>query len=143
MAKVSYIRESTREIENEIRKKIEDDPTIGIKVKAFALEVRDYWRSISPIMTGEYAASVEVRRRPERAFKKLPQYWVGTRLWYAHFIEYGTGNDSKGGWRFIPRLGRMVGELTPTPEFAPAARTAHHFSGTPDSGAENIGEEIA
>jgi len=143
MAKVSYIEESVAEIVRELEEKISEDDQISIETKAFAIVVRDYWRSISPIMTGRYAESVHIERRPERAFKRLPQYWVGTRYWKAHFIEYGTGNDTHGGWRFIRRLGRMVGELTPTPEFAPAAKTAHHFGGTPDTSLDTGMEEIA
>ena len=49
---------------------------------------------------------------------------VGTRYWKAHMIEYGTGPDTKDGSRFGPN--------TPTPEFAPGAKTAAHFGGTLD-----------
>lgn len=130
MAKSSYIRESHLEIVREIKGKVQSDPEVKLRCKKFAIEVRDHWRNIeAPILTGEYAGSVHTEKRLDR--NKLPHWWVGTRIWYAHFIEYGTGPDSKGGFRYIARLGRSVGENTPTPEFAPAARTAHYFGGTP------------
>lgn len=141
--RVSYIKESREEIAREIREKVGDDPTVQIRTKEFALMVQAHWRSLASTAfddeTGRYEESVHIERKAQRAFKKLPQYWVGTRLFYAHFIEYGTGPDSEGGTRWLTsaqRRGRaplLVGERTPTPEFALGAKTAHHFGGTPDS----------
>lgn len=135
MAKISYIRETEEQIYREIKGKIQSDPEVKIRSKVFAIEVRDWWRNMeAPILTGEYAGSVHVEPRTDS--DGLPHWWVGTRIWYAHFIEYGTGPDTKGGVRYIARLGHVVGEDTPTPEFAPAAKTAFHFGGTPGFGYE-------
>ena len=143
--RVSYIKESREEIAREIREKVGDDPTVQIRTKEFALLVRNHWRSLAAAAfddeTGRYEESVHIERKAQRAFKKLPQYWVGTRIFYAHFIEYGTGPDSKGEWMprtlsSAQRRGRaplVTGRLTPTPEFGLGAKTAHHFGGTPDS----------
>jgi hypothetical protein len=60
-------------------------------------------------------------------------YWVGTESLVAAFIEYGTGpdvngvgvwQDLDGSWHKSP--------MTPTPEFAPAAKTAAFYGGTTD-----------
>lgn len=116
---------SEREIRAEIERKIRADAELKVKSKDLADEVRDHWRSVSPVDSGEYAASVHVEKRKDR--NGLPHWWVGTRDWKAHFIEYGTGSDPDG-------TNSKFGRDTPTPEFAPAAKTAHHFGGTPDEG---------
>ena len=142
---VSVVRESREQIAKEIADKVSKDPTVQIRTKAFALEVAAYWKSIHPPLdeSGEYRDSIHVERRPEMAFKKLPQFQVVTRIWYAHFIEFGTGDDKRGKEpRTVHRMGNygfghpdgwtQVDKKTPTPEYAPAGKTAHHFRGTPD-----------
>src|SRR5262245_53753729 len=99
--RVSYIKESVEEITQMIADQWPDDPTVQVKTKAFAIEVRDYWRHLARQAfghgripeppTGRYEESVHIERLPQRAFKRNPQFWVGTRIFYAHFIEYGTG----------------------------------------------------
>src|SRR5262245_11278637 len=142
--RVSYIKESREEIAREIERKVKEDPTVQIRTKKFAIMVRDHWRTIATEAfedeTGRYVESVHIERKFERAFKRLPQYWVGTRLFYAHFIEYGTGPDTKGSsprhLSSAQRRGRIpltVTRDTPTPEFALGAKTAHYFGGTSDS----------
>lgn len=141
--RVSYIKESVEEITRMIEDEVNDDPTVQIRTKEFAIIVRDHWRSIAAAAFDDerehYIPSVHIERLPQRAFKRLPQYWVGTRIFYAHMIEYGTGRDRHGGVRKLTpemRGGRgalVVGEKTPTEAFALGAKTAHFFGGTPDS----------
>lgn len=90
----------------------------GLRKKA--QEIADYWRSVSPVDTGEYAASVKVQK--VRRGKAV----VGSKHWRAHFIEFGTGPDTKDGSKYGPD--------TPTPAFAPGAKTAAHYGGTLGAG---------
>lgn len=84
---------------------------------AKAEEMAAYAKSIAPKDTGNYAAQIEVK-------KKGRKVRVGAMAWYSHFIEYGTGPDTKEGSPFGPN--------TETPEFAVMARTAAAFGGTSD-----------
>ena len=60
----------------------------------------------------------------------MPARRVGATDFKAHWIEYGTGSDKKGDSpRYVPTLGVQVGKDTPTPAFAPRAKTAAHFGG--------------
>lgn len=129
------------------------DPTIQFHTKKAAVEAAMYWKSLHPPLdeSGAYRDSIKVTRRPEQAFKKLPQFRVGAEIWYAHFIEFGTGPDKKGkSPRVLPEsAGREHGNYgfssppnavtknTPTPEYALAAKTAHRFFGTPDYGLDD------
>lgn len=97
----------TREIESSAK-------VLAEKVKK-AEEVAAFAKSIAPIETGKYAAGIEVQRRRNRVR-------VVATAWYSHFVEYGTGPDTKKGSKFGPD--------TPTPEFAVFARTAAAFGGT-------------
>lgn len=144
MAKISYIKESREEIARMIEEGVKKDWEVQIRTKEFAIMVRDHWRRIASEEfkdeTGRYVKSVHIERRPERAFKKLPQFWVGTRLFTAHMIEFGTGPDTHGpeprSLSSAQRRGReplTVWRATPTKEFGFAAETAHHFGGTPDN----------
>lgn len=92
----------------------------------FAEEVRDYWRSVSPVDEGEYAASVQVKKL--KPVKGMPARRVEATDYKAHWIEFGTGTD-EGGKRFVARLGKSVDGDTVTPAFAPRAKTAQHFGG--------------
>lgn len=104
--------------DEEVAKAIRESAEVDVELRKFAEEVVEVWRANSPIRTSEYAASVKVLK--VRHGKAV----VGTRYWKAHMIEYGTGPDTKDGSRFGPN--------TPTPEFAPGAKTAAHFGGTLD-----------
>lgn len=75
-----------------------------------AEEVRDYWRSQSPVDEGEYAASVKVFRK-YLMVDGMPGKRVGATDFKAHWIEYGTGQPG------------------PTKASAPRAKTAAHFGG--------------
>jgi hypothetical protein len=95
-------------------------------VDKYAVEVRDYWRSISPVDKGDYAASIKVvKRKPVNGF---PVRRIEATDFKAHWIEYGTGVD-EGGKRFVPSLGVTVDGNTETPAFAPRAKTAAKFGG--------------
>lgn len=105
--------------DEEVERAIRESAAVDVELRKFAEEVVEVWRANSPIRSGEYAASVKVLK--VRHGKAV----VGTRFWKAHMIEYGTGPDTKTGSRFGPN--------TPTPEFAPGAKTAAHFGGTLDA----------
>jgi hypothetical protein len=120
----------------EIRLKISRDKTVRIKTRAFAEEVRDHWKykeapapwnilptKTGPYATGDYANSIKIRQGRSRLGRFLASFEVYSDHPNANFIEYGTGPDKPGSrspW----------GPDTPTPEHAPAAKTAHHFKGT-------------
>ena len=74
-----------------------------------------------PFETGRYREAIHVERKRKRF--GMPRYAVVNDDPNANFIEYGTGPDKPGSqspW----------GSDTPIPEYAPAAKTAHHFHGT-------------
>lgn len=121
-------RNSSAALAAEIAEKIRRDAEVRVKSKEQAEEVRDYARSIAPVRTGKFAASIKVEKRGDGP-NGLPHYWVGTRDWRAHFIEYGTGPDPDDSQS-------PFGPNTPTPEFAVFAKIAAHFGGTTDSGIE-------
>jgi hypothetical protein len=83
-----------------------------------AKEMVAFAKSISPIRTGKYAASIKVTET------KTGKTKVAATAWYAHIVEYGSGPDTKQGSPFGPD--------TPTPEFAVMAKTAAAFGGTSD-----------
>jgi len=80
------------------------------ELQKLAVQVRDYWRSVSPVDDGKYAASVQVFKR-KFTYKGMPGVGVGATDFKAHWIEYGTGDPG------------------PTEVFAPRAKTAAHFGG--------------
>lgn len=113
----SNVRESTTNIEAEIRRKVRDQAEIDRGVQEQAEDVRDYWRDNAPVDEGAYAASIHVERRP--SIDGMPRRAVVADDWKAHFIEFGTG------------------EPGPTRAHNLAAKTAAHFGGTAgDGGAE-------
>lgn len=97
-------------LEDEIRTQIAGQLEVKDYLDRFALEVRDYWRSQSPVDEGKYAASVKVYDK-YLLVDGMPGKRVGATDWKAHFIEYGTG------------------EPGPTKAYAPRAKTAAHFGG--------------
>lgn len=74
-------------------------------------EVVPYWRSVSPVDDGAYAASVKVLKKARRG-----KGVVAATDYKAHWIEFGTG------------------EPGPTKAFAPGEKTAAHFGGTLGTG---------
>jgi len=91
-------------------------------------EVVPYAKSVTPVDSGNAAASIKVVKKAKRGKGKV----AGT-AWYFGFIEYGTKADTKGsderkvltkdGWRTLPKD-------TPTQAAAPMEKTARHFGGT-------------
>lgn len=112
------------EIRAELEAKIRADAEVRLKAAEFAEEVRDYARSIAPVRTGKYAASIKVEKKKDQL--GMPAHRVVATDWKAHLIEYGTGPDTEEGSPF--------GKDTPTPEFAVFGKTAHRFGGTLDGG---------
>jgi hypothetical protein len=122
---------------NEIRLKIGKDNEVPLRTKAFAKEVAAYWRDVAwptstgnhgpgihPYETGGYRESIDVRRNRNVVTGRYIAGWiVESKHPDANFLEFGTGPDKPGSRS-------PFGPNTPTPEFAPAARTAHHFRGT-------------
>ncbi|MCV7208412.1 HK97 gp10 family phage protein [Mycolicibacterium canariasense] len=115
------------EIQREIESKIRRDAELKLKSKEGAEAIRDEVRAETPVRTGRAAASVELEKRPDH--DGLPAWWVGSRLWYFAFIEYGTEADP-------PDSKSPFGPDTPTPEFAPFGKVAHRHGGTLDGGVE-------
>lgn len=120
MAGSSRVREPISVIEDEIRRKVREQAEVLTETRKQADRVKDHAVSISPVDTGAYAAAWKVEPAPP--VNGLPRFKVVNRHWTAHFIEFGTGKDTKEGSVFGPD--------TPTPEFAVAAKTAAYFGGT-------------
>lgn len=114
---------SLREIQREIEAGIRKDAEMRLKTKEAAEKIRDEIRAETPVRTGKAAASIHVEKRKDR--RGMPTWWVGTRLWYFHFIENGTGPDKADSKS-------PFGPDTPTPEYAPFAKVAHAHGGTTD-----------
>lgn len=124
---------SEKELEEMIRSEAEVNAELNKFMKD---EVVPYWKSVSPRDTSNYAASVKVTKKAKDGVGR-----VGATAWYAHFVEYGTGSDSKGpesrrvqtkdGWKTLPKD-------TPTKPFAPGEKTARHFGGSLDGGGVQI-----
>lgn len=114
---------SSSDIRRELERQIGRDAEMRLKTKEAAENIRDEVRAETPVNTGEAAASIHVERRGDR--RGMPTWWVGTRLWYFHFIENGTGPDPADSHS-------PFGPNTPTPEFAPFAKVAHRHGGTSD-----------
>lgn len=120
---------SSREIAAEIEAKIRKDAEVKLKSKGEAEKIRDEVRAETPILkkpsskrnAGDAAASVHVEERKDR--DGLPHWWVGTRLWYFHFLELGTKADPEDSKS-------PFGPDTPTKEYAPFAKVAHRHGGT-------------
>lgn len=111
---------------------------VKLKTKAEADEVCTYWKDVAwptsigrppakmPMHgyeTGSYVDSIHVEQLRNALGRYLSGFQVITRHDNAVFLEYGTDIDH-------PNTHSSWGRFTPTPEFAPAMRTALHFRGT-------------
>jgi hypothetical protein len=115
----------------------DDEPRRG--AKKLAEEVKQYIQTVTAPRPGpdhpysqggpgSYVESIKVSqdRIPKGeigAGRFLSTFTVSSDHPNANFIEFGTGPDKPGSrspW----------GPNTPTPEFAPFGRAAHHFGGT-------------
>lgn len=137
MARTKISQAERTKLRREIRIGMEQDKSVPLLTRKVANEVAAYWRDVAwpkslgvpPAQfglphhyeTGRYRESIKVERQRKRF--GMPRYAVVTNDPNANFIEYGTGPDKPGSrspW----------GPYTPTPEFAPAGKTALHFGGT-------------
>jgi hypothetical protein len=107
MASSSRVRESSSQIYAEIDAKIRRDASVRRQARDVANEVKAVFRSHTPVRTGRLAASIHIESRPDR--RGLPAFWVGTRVSYAGYVEFGTVD---------------------TPMAAMAAKTAFRYGGT-------------
>lgn len=98
------------QIAAEIRAQLAAQTELRRGLDSMAEEVKEYWRSVSPVDDGEYAASVKVYKK-YLIVNGMPGKRVAATDFKAHWIEYGTG------------------EPGPTKAAAPRAKTAAHFGG--------------
>jgi len=119
---------STNEIAAQILAAAQKAAEVREGLNEFAQQVQDYWRSVSPVDDGPYAASVKVFRR-NLTVDGMPAKRVGATDFKAHWIEFGTG------------------EPGPTKADAPRAKTAVHFGGDEnaariDNSGPNQGDDL-
>ena len=131
------------ELELELLKQAQAAAEVKAELDKQAKDAIEYWRSVSPVDTGRYAASVRILKRIK--VNGMPGVVIGSTSRRAHLIEFGTGSDNKGGTRYVPRLGVQVDQDTPTPAYAPRAKTAKKFGGDESparaSGAKDVEAE--
>lgn len=121
---------------NEISLKIRGDKEVHTRTKMFAKQVAAHWANVAwpasvgnygpgvhPYETGSYRDSIKVRQSRDVRGRFVSGFEAYSDHPNANFIEFGTGPDKPGSKS-------PYGPNTPTPEFAPAARTAIHFRGT-------------
>lgn len=109
--------------DEELAEAIRSSAEVRAEKKRVAQQMAEYAKSISPVDSGSYASKWKVEDRKGRTR-------VVNRSRRAHLIEYGTGPDSKGGERYVPRAGVQLGPDTKTPAFAVGEKTANKFGGT-------------
>jgi len=125
---------SDSELAKHIRESAEVDAGIN---KFMETEVVPYWKSIAPVDSGAYAASVKVKKKA-----KGGKGIVAATIWYAHIVEFGSGSDSKGkSPRFVPRVGAQVSRDTPTSAHGTGQKVAEHFGGSLKGGGIDIDGE--
>ncbi|AER48388.1 hypothetical protein PBI_QUEENHAZEL_11 [Mycobacterium phage QueenHazel] len=133
---------SDADLANHIRNSTEVDAGIDKFMKEEAIP---FAKSISPVDDGGYAASwaVMVKARNGRGV-------FGPTAWYAHFVEFGTGEDKrktsdvkrdKNGKRTVEVDDgefRKVGQNTPTKAQGIAQKVASHFGGDLKGGITDV-----
>lgn len=105
---------SDAELQKQISESVEVDAGLD---KFMAEEVVPYWKSVSPVRSGKYAASVKVVKKARGGKGK-----VAATDFKAHWIEFGTGEPGK------------------TKAFAPGQKTAEHFGGSLSEGID-VGDD--
>ncbi|MCV7434816.1 HK97 gp10 family phage protein [Mycolicibacterium bacteremicum] len=94
----------------ELKKAISESAEVDAELNRFMKdEVVPYWKSVSPVDEGRYAASIKVTKKAKGGKGE-----VGATNYKAHWIEFGTGDPG------------------PTKASAPGEKTAQHFGGTLD-----------
>lgn len=94
--------------EDQLQQMINDNAQVDAGLNRLMAEVVAYWKSISPVRTGKYAASVKITKKARNGRGE-----VGATDFKAHWVEDGTN-----GIR----------------ESAPGQKTAAHFGGTLERG---------
>lgn len=122
MADRSRVRETEKQIAAEIERQVKQQVEARVAADKKAKEVQAAARSFTPVRTGKAAASIKVEKRPD--VNGMPARRVVAKAWYFHFIEFGTGSDTKQGSPFGPD--------TPTRAFAPMEKAANANGGTLD-----------
>ncbi len=104
--------------DDELAEAIARDADVNARLNEFMTgEVVPYWKSVSPVRTGKYAASVKVLKKAKGGKGR-----VGATDFKAHWIEFGTGAPG------------------PTQAAAPGQKTAEHFGGALSEGVD-MGEQ--
>lgn len=112
MAENSRVRETEAQIAAEIERQVKQQVELRVAADKRAKEVQAAARSFAPVRTGEYAASIKVRKLPD--IGGLPMRRVVATDFKSHWIEFGTG------------------EPGPTAASAPMEKAANAFGGTLD-----------
>lgn len=108
------------EIERAIRSEVERSSEVRRESRHFGQEVVNHAKGETPVRTGKARAAWHLEERPD--VRNLPRWAAVNNDPKINMIENGTGPDTKPGSPFGPD--------TPTPEFAPAAKTAFFYGGT-------------
>lgn len=106
---------SDKDIAEALRNSAEVDATLE---EFMEKQVVPYWKSVAPVDSGRYAASIKVTRKAKggRGVVKATDF-------KAHWVEYGTAAPG------------------PTKAAAPAEKTAIHFGGTLEGGIGAEGDD--
>jgi hypothetical protein len=99
----------------EIKRKARKEAKVKQELDVHAEEVKAAWARNSPVDTGEYAASIEIKDRPP--IDGFPAKRIVATDPKAEYIEFGTGV-----WNPRHQGGN-------SPAFAPRAKTAAEFAG--------------
>ena len=151
----SRVRESDYQIALKITRSITAKKAITLKMEHFAEGVVEKVKEFSPgpegggvhsdcvhteegeepYATGEFIESITKRalqgRNPLGQYASGWAWSVGTKDEKANLIEYGTGVDAPGTkarWKLRDDKGWRQSPNTPTPEFAPFAKTRFYYA---------------
>lgn len=79
--------------EDDFLKAVREDAKVQAGLDELAQQVKSYWQEIAPVDTGEYAASLRVRKMKDR--DGTPMRRVTNTHPAAHIIEYGSNDTPK------------------------------------------------
>lgn len=80
-------------LEGELLKAVRKDAGIQRGLDQLAKEVKDFWQEIAPVDSGQYAASVKIKKARDENGDPIRR--VGTNHPAAHIIEYGSSDTPK------------------------------------------------